>query len=222
MQESGQIIHMPKMTPDWTFERKAKKLAQNKNIAICGVDEAGRGPLAGPVVACAVILNPQNYPSGLNDSKTLSKKRRDALYAEILQLAEVGIGIAEPEEIDRLNILHASLRAMQRAICDLAHMPGHALIDGNHAPPARPDMALIYEPIIKGDGRSLSIAGASIIAKVKRDRIMQEAALRFPGYGFGQHKGYPTRQHLEALARLGPCPIHRFSFAPVQAAKSAR
>ena len=219
MQESGQNIHMPKMTPDWTFEREAKKLAKNKGAAICGVDEAGRGPLAGPVVACAVILNQQNYPSGLNDSKTLSKKRRDALYYEILQLADVGIGIAEPEEIDRFNILHASLRAMQRAIYDLPQMPGHALIDGNHTPPDRLGTTLSYEPIVKGDSRSLSIAAASIIAKVKRDRIMQEAALRFPGYGFAQHKGYPTRQHREALIRLGPSPIHRFSFAPVRAVK---
>ncbi len=222
MQESGQIIHMPKMTPDWTFERKAKKLAKSERFAICGVDEAGRGPLAGPVVACAVILNPRKYPSGLCDSKILSKKRREALYSEILQLADVGIAIAEPEEIDRLNILHASLSAMQRAILDLPQTSSHALIDGNHAPPCCPDVSISYTPVVKGDNRSLSIAAASIIAKVTRDQIMENADRRFPGYGFAQHKGYATPQHREALIRLGPCPIHRFSFAPVRDQINAR
>ena len=181
---------------------------------VCGVDEAGRGPLAGPVVAAAVILDPDNYPAGLNDSKKLSHARREALLAELIGCAHIGVGIAEPEEIDRNNILAATLTAMRRAVEALPVTPTAALIDGNRDP----GLTCQTETIVKGDAKSLSIAAASIVAKVTRDRIMAEANLRFPRYGFAGHKGYPTAAHREAVARLGPCPVHRFSFGPVRAA----
>jgi len=210
------------MTPDWTFEIRATQHPERRRV--CGVDEAGRGPLSGPVVAAAVILNPETCPTGLNDSKILSKKRRELLFTEILYTADVGIGISEPAEIDRINILHASLSAMNRAITALPKHPDigplHALIDGHKTPPPIPDVS--YEPLVKGDARSLSIAAASIIAKVTRDRLMETADLRFPGYGFARHKGYGTQAHKAALSRLGPCPIHRFSFAPIRTAIDAR
>ena len=184
---------------------------------ICGVDEAGRGPLAGPVVAAAVILaNPTKggqIPGGLNDSKVLSEISREHLLNEIMKSCYVGIGIAEPEEIDRINILQASLTAMARAVEDLPVRADHALIDGNKAAPLSCEQSLI----IKGDARSLSIAAASIVAKVTRDRIMRQADARFPGYGLAGHKGYPTKAHREAIKNLGPCPIHRRSFAPIKA-----
>lgn len=193
--------------PDWTYE------ALEEGV-VCGVDEAGRGPLAGPVVACAVILNPQNYPDGLNDSKRLSPKKRELLLNEIQDSAlSFGIGIAEPEEIDRYNILHASLRAMSRAV-DALHIPVNvALIDGNRAPLLKCKTTTI----IKGDNKSLSIAAASILAKVTRDHIMQDAHKRYPAYGFLGHKGYPTKAHKLAVKQYGPCPIHRRSFRPVKA-----
>lgn len=180
---------------------------------ICGVDEAGRGPLAGPVVAAAVVLSRENYPDGLNDSKKLSDKKRAALYERILICADIGIGIAEPEEIDRVNILSATMNAMARAVAALNHTPDHALIDGNR-PPVLP---LPATPIVKGDEKSLSIAAASIIAKVTRDRIMCAADQRFSVYGFSSHKGYPSPTHKQALLKYGPCPIHRFSYRPVKA-----
>jgi len=196
---------MPKSTPDFSYERQ--------HIGtICGVDEAGRGPLAGPVVAAAVILTPGAIPEGLNDSKTLSEIRRELLLNKIRKFAKIGIGLAEPEEIDRINILGASLIAMRRAVLALPELPDVALIDGNK----RPDLPCQAQAIVKGDSKSLSIAAASIVAKVTRDRLMGEAEIRYPGYGLEQHKGYPTTSHLEAVKRLGPCPIHRFSFKPVK------
>jgi len=180
---------------------------------VCGVDEAGRGPLAGPVVAAAVILRPDIYPAGLNDSKKLTHRKREALFAQLINCAQIGVGIAEPEEIDRINILAASLIAMRRAVEALPLIPDAALIDGNRDP----GLSCVTETIVKGDAKSLSIAAASIVAKVTRDRIMAEADIRFPGYGFAGHKGYPTAAHRAAVAHIGPCAVHRISFAPVKA-----
>ena len=199
--------------PDLTRETAASGL-------VCGVDEAGRGPLAGPVVAAAVILDPDNIPAGLNDSKTLSKKRRELLLNELFDLeikgfVQIGIGMSEPEEIDRLNILWASMRAMERAVSALGAVD-HALIDGNRLPPNLPCAG---SAIVKGDAKSLSIAAASIVAKVTRDKLMARADQRFPGYGLARHQGYPTKAHMQALKELGPSPIHRFSFAPVAKAR---
>ena len=194
--------------PDWSFESRFSG-------PVCGVDEAGRGPLAGPVVAAAVILDPQNLPNGLNDSKKLSHTRREALFEVIMANAAVGLGIAEPEEIDRINILGASLTAMQRAIDNLPLKAVTALIDGNKLPP----LDIPAEAIVKGDSKSLSIAAASIIAKVTRDRLMVLADQRFPGFGFAGHKGYPSAAHRDYVAEHGPCPIHRFSYAPVAEAR---
>ena len=194
-------------TPDWSFESRY-------DGPVCGVDEAGRGPLAGPVVASAVILDPHNLPDGLNDSKALSHEVRERLLNEILATSIIGIGIAEPEEIDRVNILGASMIAMSRAVDALPQCPGIALIDGNRLP----ELNCCAETIVKGDAKSLSIAAASIVAKVTRDRLMIEAETRYPGYGFAQHKGYPTPDHQCKLMELGPSPIHRRSFAPVMMA----
>lgn len=179
---------------------------------VCGIDEAGRGPLAGPVVAAAVILDPDNIPMGLNDSKALSQLSREQLLNDVRASAVIGIGIAEPREIDAVNILAATMTAMQRAFHALPVIPKTALIDGNRCP----DLPCEAKAIIKGDAKSLSIAAASIVAKVTRDALMTQADLRFPGYGFAEHKGYGTKAHREAIAALGPCPIHRFSFAPMR------
>lgn len=199
---------MSKFTPDFSFERQCYG-------PVCGIDEAGRGPLAGPVVAAAVILTPARIPEGLNDSKALSPKQRELLLNAIEKNALIGIGISEPEEIDRLNILHASLAAMRRAVLALPRLPDMALIDGNKLPP---DMPCKAKTIVKGDSRSLSIAAASIVAKVTRDRLMIEAEARYPGYGLMRHKGYPTKAHMEAIKSLGASPIHRHSFKPVRLA----
>lgn len=205
--------------PDMAFETA---LYAQGFTRICGVDEAGRGPLAGPVVAAAVILAHPNVPTstvtgripdGLNDSKALSPVARERLLNAIFDTCLVGIGIAEPEEIDRLNILQASLTAMARAVAALPMTPDHALIDGNKAAP----LPCAQSMIIKGDARSLSIAAASIVAKVTRDRIMVQADTRFPGYGLAGHKGYPTKAHRAAITQIGPCPLHRRSFAPIKA-----
>lgn len=179
------------------------------------MDEAGRGPLAGPVVCAAVILDASSVPEGLNDSKALSPMRRERLLNALIPTAKISISVIEPTEIDHLNILWASLEGMSRAVRALE--ADFALIDGNRLPPALPCPG---EAIIKGDAKSLSIAAASIIAKVTRDRLMIEADARYPGYGFARHKGYPTRDHMDALQRSGPTPIHRRSFAPVQKAYS--
>lgn len=180
---------------------------------IAGVDEVGRGPLAGPVVAAAVILDPRRPVAGLNDSKRLTARRRETLAEEIRASALAwALGRAEVEEIDRVNILQASLLAMQRAVAGLVPGPTHVMVDGNRTP-ALPVPATA---VIGGDGRVAEIAAASIIAKVDRDAELVELDGRYPGYGFAGHKGYASRAHLEALARLGPCPIHRRSFAPVR------
>jgi len=178
---------------------------------VVGVDEAGRGPLAGPVVAAAVVLDRRRVPQGLNDSKKLSQDVREALYARIRKLAGVGVGIADVEEIDRINIYQATMLAMQRAVDALGVEPVMVLVDGNRCPkwryPAR--------PVVGGDALCRSIAAASIIAKVTRDRIMADHHASHPGYGWASNKGYGTPAHLAALAELGPSPLHRRSFAPV-------
>lgn len=186
---------------------------------VAGVDEVGRGPLCGAVVTAAVILDPRRPILGLNDSKKLTEARRELLYEEICEKALAWcVARAEVDEIDRLNILHATLLAMQRAVEGLSVTPRLALIDGNRCPPLKVPSA----PVIKGDAKVPAIAAASILAKVSRDREMAAFELIYPGYGIGGHKGYPTPVHLEALARLGPTPIHRRSFAPVRAAWEAR
>lgn len=184
---------------------------------IAGVDEVGRGPLAGPVVAAAVILDPAHPIAGLADSKTLSPIRREQLATEIRAKALAwALGRAEVAEIDRLNILQASLLAMQRAIAALSIVPDQALVDGNRCPP----LACPCRAIVKGDATVPAISAASILAKVARDAEMGELHERYPRYGFAQHKGYPTAAHRDALRRFGPCPEHRRSFAPVAAALS--
>lgn len=182
-------------------------------IWLAGVDEVGRGPLAGPVVAAAVILDPERPIAGLADSKKLSKKRREQLFELIQQNALAwAIGRAEVEEIDQINILQASLLAMQRAVAQIEPLPRHALIDGNKCP----QLPCTAEAIIKGDIKVPAISAASILAKVVRDREMMEMDRLYPGYGFSGHKGYPSAQHLAALRLLGVSPIHRRSFAPVR------
>ena len=179
-----------------------------------GSDEAGRGPLAGDVVAAAVILDPNNPIVGLADSKKLSEKKRVALFDEIKEKAlAFCIARASVAEIDEINILHASMLAMQRAISGLPIAPEHALIDGNRLPK---DLPCTAEAVIKGDDRVEAISAASILAKVERDNEISALAERYPGYGLEKHKGYPTAQHLEALEVLGVTPIHRQSFGPVK------
>ncbi len=188
---------------------------------IAGVDEVGRGPLAGPVVAAAAVFSPEHIRAGLpkpldevNDSKKLSAKKRESLF-ELLQSLdglEFGIALVEPAEIDRINILRATHRAMNKALAALGQAPGHVLVDGRPVASLGPAQTAL----VKGDSLSYSIAAASILAKVTRDRMMVELDREFPGYGFAAHKGYGTRGHLDALERLGPCRGHRHSFAPIK------
>ncbi len=176
---------------------------------ICGIDEAGRGPLAGPVVAGAVILAKGTEILYLNDSKKLSAKKREELYEEILKKAvSVGVGVVDPERIDEINILQATYEAMGEAVRNLKAEPDILLNDAVTIP----DIEIRQVPIVKGDAKSVSIAAASIIAKVTRDRMMAEYEYAYPGYGFAKHKGYGTKEHTESIKRLGPCPIHRRTF----------
>jgi len=185
---------------------------------VAGVDEAGRGPLAGPVSAAAVILDPKKLPRGIDDSKKLSSAARDELFDLICARAlAIGVGLASVEEIDRLNIRNATFLAMRRALGALAITPVHALIDGNASPR---DLSCTVQTIVKGDAISLSIAAASIIAKVTRDRLMERLDEAYPHYGFKNHMGYGAPAHLAALKAHGPCPWHRRSFAPVRAAQA--
>jgi ribonuclease HII len=179
---------------------------------VAGVDEAGRGPWAGPVVAAAVILAPDRIPEGIADSKTLSRQRRACLYQAIMATASVGVGEASVEEIDSLNILAATMEAMRRAVLALPEAPDAVLIDGNRTP----DLPYPAQAVVKGDARSLSIAAASIIAKVTRDGTMARLAASHPGYGWERNAGYGTAEHRAALARLGPTSHHRRSFAPIK------
>lgn len=192
--------------PDFSFEDAISV------SPLCGIDEAGRGPWAGPVVAAAVILDRDAVPEGLNDSKKLSAKRREVLFSDLQSCALIGIGIASVSEIDRLNVSKANWLAMGRAFELLPVRPQFALIDGNRIPPELPCSA---KAIVKGDGRSLSIAAASIAAKVTRDRIMAELSREYPEYGWDRNAGYGVPAHSAALARLGVTPHHRRSFAPI-------
>jgi ribonuclease HII len=181
---------------------------------VCGIDEAGRGPLAGPVCAAAVILDPDRTIEGLNDSKQLTEKRRDALAVLIRERALAwGIGWASVEEVDTLNIRQANFVAMKRAFEALPTRPTHALVDGNDPP----HLGCKVTSIIGGDAKEACISAASILAKTARDAHMVELCARYPGYGFSRHKGYGSAAHLEALRQLGPSPVHRRSFAPVRA-----
>lgn len=195
--------------PTFEFE---EAMARLHGGPVAGIDEAGRGPWAGPVVAAAVILYPDNIPVGLNDSKKLSAKARDRLYEEIMESAHVGVGVGDVGLIDTDNILRATLWAMAQAFEALPSSATSALIDGNKSP----DLPCPAECLIKGDGRSFSIAAASIIAKVTRDRMMVELADVHPGYGWERNKGYGTAEHQAALTRLGVTPHHRRSFKPVK------
>ncbi len=195
--------------PDFSHETAAHALGHAR---VAGVDEAGRGPLAGPVVAAAVRFDPGAVPEGLNDSKALGAAARERLYPRILDAAEVGVGEASVAEIDALNILAAAHLAMRRALAALPRPADFALIDGNLLPKG---LACPASALVKGDALSLSIAAASIVAKVTRDRIMVDLAQQHPGYGWEANKGYPSKAHLSALRNLGPSPHHRRSFAPV-------
>lgn len=192
------------------LERNARALGFKR---IAGVDEAGRGPLAGPVVAAACLVGDHLF-SGINDSKLLSPEKRELLFEAITSTPGVhyGIGIVESEEIDRVNILQATLKAMRIAIAKLVEMPDYLLVDGTHLPLD----TISSEKVIEGDRRSHSIAVASVLAKVTRDRMMLAYHQKYPHYGFDTHKGYGTEKHVKALEIYGPCPIHRFSFSPLK------
>ncbi|MHA7969967.1 ribonuclease HII [Rhizobium sp. CAU 1783] len=196
--------------PSFEFEQ----LAERRGLfPVAGTDEAGRGPLAGPVVAAAVILDPRNTPPGLNDSKKLSAAQRESLFDAILATSVVSIASSSPRHIDRRDIRKASLDAMRRAVAGLAVAPRHVLVDGRDVPPG---LTVSTQALVKGDSRSLSIAAASIVAKVMRDRMMARAGLVHPAYGFEIHAGYGTERHRSAIAVHGPCPLHRMSFRPLR------
>jgi ribonuclease HII len=196
--------------PTDRLERRARRRGAK---LVAGVDEAGRGPLAGPVVTAAVVFAGRRFPEGLDDSKRLTGAERERLFELILAAGTVSIAIASRARIDRMNILRASLWAMSRAVAGLSCQPDHLLVDGNMLPP---DLACSAEAVIGGDALSVSIAAASIIAKVTRDRLMANVGRAFPGYGFERHMGYSTPEHFAALREHGPCPYHRQSFAPVR------
>ncbi len=200
---------MQDFSPDMSFETAARARGLS---CVAGVDEAGRGPLAGPVTAAAVILDPRDVPDGLNDSKKLTAKQRKALFGQIIARAQVAVAHASASEIDRINILRASHVAMMRAVALLPVAPDHLLIDGNMLPR---DLALSAEAVVAGDTRSASIAAASIVAKVCRDRVMVDLAQQHPGYGWRTNAGYPSKSHIAALQDLGVTPHHRRSFKPV-------
>lgn len=195
--------------PNFEFETKLHKQGY-QNVA--GVDEVGRGPLAGPVYAAAVILGPGKIPTGLNDSKKLSAKNRNSVLESILEYADISIASASEREIEQINILQASHLAMVRAVAGLKKKPDYVLVDGNLIPQ---DLRIPATAVIKGDARSLSIAAASIVAKIKRDLVMSDLAQHYPGYGWEKNAGYPTTEHLKALQDLGVTPHHRRTFKPV-------
>ena len=204
-------IRDSRRTPSFDLESVEIELGSGP---IAGIDEAGRGPWAGPVVAAAVILDPAQLPAGIDDSKALDENAREIVYRRIAASAICAVGIADATRIDRDNILNATLWAMAEAVSGLSLQPRLALIDGNRAP----RLPCTGRTIVKGDAKCLSIAAASIVAKVTRDRIMSALALDYPGYGFERHKGYGTPEHKDALHRLGVTPQHRRSFRPVQLA----
>jgi ribonuclease HII len=198
------------LVPDFSLELMARKAG---HWPVAGTDEAGRGPLAGPVVAAAVILDPDNIPDGLNDSKQLTANQREALFEAIMATADVSIAASGPRHIDERNILRASLDAMRRAVAGLAVIPSYVLADGRDVPQG---LACPGKAVIQGDARSVSIAAASIIAKVTRDRMMARAHHVFPAYGFASHVGYGTPQHRAGIEKHGPCSLHRMSFRPLR------
>jgi len=211
--DSPPLIELPPLGPPTDrFERRAKRKGAR---LVAGVDEAGRGPLAGPVVVAAVVFERGRYPEGIDDSKKLTALDRGRLYDLILDRATVSVVVASRARVDRMNILRASLWGMTRAVASLACRPDHVLVDGNMLPSGLPCTA---EAIVSGDALSLSIAAASIVAKVTRDRLMTSLGRAFPDYGFEQHMGYSTPAHFEALDRHGTCEHHRRSFAPIRAA----
>ena len=197
------------LLPDFSLEHHFSKKYHG---LVAGIDEAGRGPWAGPVVAGAVILPEDHGIEGLNDSKKLTARQREALYEKIIEVADYGIGIIERDVIDDINILQATFRAMELAFSKLTQKAVCALIDGSQ----RPNLNCTMETVVKGDSRSLSIAAASIVAKVTRDKIMTDLAQDFPGYGWENNKGYGTKQHSSALDKLGVTPHHRRSYKPIQ------
>jgi ribonuclease HII len=199
------VVNHKLSPPDYSYERRIWNIGKIS----AGVDEAGRGPLAGPVVAAAVILPEECQINGLNDSKKLSPQKRETLFHQIKRLAIVtGVGIVEADEIDRINILRATLLAMETAVTNLTPRPDYLLIDGN----IRTSLLIPQETVVRGDSRCFSIAAASIIAKVIRDSIMDDYHNIYPEYNFNKHKGYPTKEHLDSLKKFGPCPIHRKTF----------
>jgi ribonuclease HII len=202
--------------PDFSLETR---LCQRGCRFIAGVDEAGRGPLAGPVVAAAVVLDADRIPGGVDDSKKLTRQQREELFGDIMAASVTSWASLPAAAIDRINIRAATLEAMTRAVRGLAVSADAILIDGRDVPAA---LAASGQAIVGGDGTSLSIAAASIVAKVVRDRLMAQACRDFPGYGFSDHVGYGTAAHRAALARLGPCPLHRRSFAPVRSLLESR
>lgn len=192
--------------PDYSFELAARDAGYRH---VCGIDEAGRGPLSGPVVAAACVLEPGTEIPGLNDSKKLTPKKRDLLYDLVIERAtDFAVGFATPEEVDSINILNATMLAMRRAITALKVSADYALVDGN----CIRDYPIPARAIIKGDSLSMSVAAASILAKVTRDRLCLEDDRQYPMYGFAKHKGYGTAEHIAALRTYGPCPIHRKTF----------
>jgi len=206
----SRLLDAPVVAPDFAFEERARIEGR---WPVAGVDEVGRGPLAGPVVAAAVILDPDCIPDGLDDSKKLPHEIRETLCEQIMACAHVAIASSSSRRIDTTDIRKASLDAMRRALAALPVAASHVLVDGRDLPEG---LSCTGEAIIGGDGRSLSIAAASIVAKVTRDRMMRRADPIFPHYGFGSHVGYATAVHREAIVRFGPCPLHRLSFRPLR------
>ena len=207
------VIRPPRTPPAASLRlKRERKLVRAGYRCIAGLDEVGRGPLAGPVVAAAVVLDPDRVPEGLADSKVLTGARREELFAVILASAQVGVASVSHLEIDAINIRQASLLAMRRALAALPCRPDMALVDGNDPPP----LPCGVEAIVKGDASVASIAAASIVAKVTRDRLMRRLGSIYPVYGFATNAGYATAPHLEALAIHGPCPFHRQSFSPLR------
>ena len=208
--DSPLLFEEAPLTPDFKLELRARKAG---HWPVAGADEAGRGPLAGPVVAAAVILDPKRIPDGLNDSKQLSAQRREELFIQILATATVSIASSSASRIDDTDIRKASLDAMRRAICGLSLPAAYVLTDGLDVPQG---LDCPGQAVVKGDARSVSIAAASIVAKVTRDRMMARAHLVFPKYGFAAHVGYGTAQHRAGIEEHGPCPLHRMTFRPLR------
>ena len=204
------LFDTPPARPDFSVEQA---LYREGFKQVAGIDEAGRGPLAGPVVAAAVVLDPERIPDGLNDSKKLGEGAREALFSDIVHTSDVAWTSLPACRIDAINIREAALEAMTRSVNGLNVLADAALIDGRDVPTG---LVKIGRAMVKGDARSVSIAAASIVAKVIRDRMMKRAALYYPQYGFEKHKGYGSKTHRDAIATFGPCPLHRMSFAPMR------